>query len=83
MGLSPVISEFVARFTLKVTQLIETELCYVYHDMFVQNASGTRGVILKKNTMCIITHLGPDYAKVIVPSLGDSFFVLRTFIRHL
>jgi len=82
MGLSPV-SEFVARFTLKVTQLIETELCYVSWDTFVQNDSGTRGVILKKNTMCILTHLGPDYAKVIVPSLGDSFFVLRTFIRHL
>lgn len=66
-----------------MTQLVETELWYFAFDTSVYRISKRDYIPVFKNTMCIITHLGAYYAKVIVPSLGESFFVLRTFMRKL
>jgi hypothetical protein len=84
MGLSPAeqyCNEFIMRHTL--TQLVETELWYFAFDTSVHRMSKRDYIPVFKNTMCIITHLGANYAKVIVPSIGESFFVLRTFMRKL
>jgi len=97
MGLNPAeqyCNEFIVRHSL--AQLLEAELWYFVFDTAVHRISKDTAVRISKrdyipvgyipvfkNTMCIVTHLGPDYAKVIVPSLGESFFVLRTFIRKL
>ena len=89
MGLNPAeqyCNEFIVRHSL--TQLVETELWYFAFDTAVHRISKRDDIPVGyipvfKNTMCIITHLGADYAKVIVPSLGESFFVLRTFMRKL
>lgn len=84
MGLNPAeqyCNEFIVRHSL--AQLLEAELWYFAFDTSVHRFSKRDYIPVFKNTICIITHLGADYAKVIVPSLGESFFVLRTFMRKL